>query len=234
MKRLTVPVGERGEWLDACPLFAEMPSGHVAALAEISGLRLYESGEVLFHAGAAADGFHIVVEGLVKVCRYGPDGREQVLHMFAEGEPCGEAAVFEGGVFPATAEAVAASRTLFLPRDRFLALAAQHPELLLSMLAVLSRRLRRFVEMIDDLSLKEVSTRLARYVLDLSERNGGNAVVELDSTKAMLAARIGAVAETLSRTLARMQRKGVLEVDGRRFVLKDRRALERLAEGEKL
>ena len=234
MKRITEPIEKRIEWLGACSLFSELSSDNVTALAEVCHVRAYESGEVLFHGGAHADGLHIIVDGRVKVCRYGADGREQVLHIFEGGEPCGEVAVFEGRVFPATAEAMAASRSLFILRDDFLAIARQRPELLLGMLAVLSRRLRRCVEMIDDLSLKEVSTRLARHLLQLSEASGNSKEVELATSKAMLASRLGAVAETLSRTLARMQNKGMIQVDGRRVVLKNKAALERLAEGEKL
>ncbi len=234
MKRVTEPVARRIEWLGACSLFSELSSDHATALAKVSGVRIYESGEIIFHGGASADGFHIIVDGRVKVCRYGADGREQVLHIFEGGEPCGEVAVFEGRDFPATAEAMALSRTLFIPRDDFLRLARTRPDLLMNMLAMLSRRLRRFVEMIDDLSLKEVSTRLARHLLDLSEKAGSAKDVELATSKAMLAARLGAVAETLSRTLTRMQNKGIIHVEGRRVTLKNMAALQRLADGEKL
>jgi len=234
MKRITEPIEKRIEWLSACSLFSELSSDHVTALAEVAGLRAYEPGEVLFHGGAEADGLHIIVAGRVKVCRYGADGREQVLHIFEGGEPCGEVAVFEGRVYPATAEAMVSSRSLFILRGEFLRVARTRPELLMNMLAVLSRRLRRFVEMIDDLSLKEVSTRLARHLLQLSEASGNEVEVELATSKAMLAARLGAVAETLSRTLTRMQNKGLIQVDGRRVTLKNPSALKRLADGEKL
>jgi len=234
MKRITEPIENRIEYLSACSLFSELSSDNVTALAEVSHVRAYEPGEVLFHGGAVADGLHIVVDGRVKVCRYGADGREQVLHIFEGGEPCGEVAVFEGRVFPATAEAMAVSHTLFLLRDDFLAIARKRPELLLGMLAVLSRRLRRFVEMIDDLSLKEVSTRLARHLLQLSKTSENKNEVELGTSKVMLASRLGAVAETLSRTLTRMQNRGIIQVEGRRVILKNIKALERLAEGEKL
>ncbi len=234
MKRITEPVARRIEWLCACSLFAELSSDHVTALAEVAGVRVYAPGEILFHGGAPADGLYIIVDGRVKVCRYGADGREQVLHIFEGGEPCGEVAVFEGRDYPATAEAMEHSRSLFIPRDDFLRLARTRPDLLMNMLAVLSRRLRRFVEMIDDLSLKEVSTRLARHLLALSEAADNVKEVELTTSKVMLAARLGAVAETLSRTLTRMQNKGVIAVEGRRVTLKNVAALQRLAEGEKM
>ncbi|HNZ47809.1 MAG TPA: Crp/Fnr family transcriptional regulator [Candidatus Hydrogenedentes bacterium] len=234
MKRVTAPLEQRLIWLQGCPLFAEVAPEHLKDLAGLMSIRRYEPGETVFQEGDTADGLYIIVDGQVKIGRYAPDGREQVLHIFEEGEPLGEAAMFEGGHFPATAQTLTAATILFLLRADFLYLAEKKPALLLNLLAVLSRRLRRFVQMIDDLALKEVSTRLAKHLLELSEEADSSHEVFLTTSKTMLAARLGAVAETLSRTLARMQRRGIIQVDGRRVLLKNREALEALAEGEKL
>lgn len=234
MKRVTATPEQRLEWLRACPLFAEVAPEHLVDLAGLTGVRRYEAGETVFQEGVPADGLYIIAEGQVKIGRYAHDGREQVLHIFEAGEPCGEVAMFEGKNFPATAETLSPVTMLFILRSDFLFLAEKKPALLLNLLAVLSRRLRRFVQMIDDLALKEVSTRLARHLLELSEESGDADEVQLGTSKTMLASRLGAVAETLSRTLARMQRRGMIQVEGRRVLLKDREALEALAEGEKL
>ncbi len=233
MKRLTSEVTARADWLRDCGLFAGLDDADLAAVAEVCGLRQYDAGEVMFHSGTAAEGFHVVVDGLVKVCRFGADGREQVLHLFGRGEPCGEVPVFEGGTYPATALAMAASRTLYLTRHDFLEAARRRPEILLGMLGLLSRRLRRFVDLIDDLSLKEVSTRLARRLLELSPAPGGGPV-PLEGSKATLAAQIGTIPETLSRTLARMQQRGVLRVTGKEITITNHAALNALADGGKL
>lgn len=234
MKRVTASPEQRLQWLRECPLFAEVAQEHLQALAGLTGVRRYEAGETVFQEGVPADGLYIIVEGQVKIGRYAPDGREQVLHIFEAGEPCGEVAMFEGVNFPATAETLTPAILLFVLRSDFLYLAEKKPALLLNLLAVLSRRLRRFVQMIDDLALKEVSTRLAKHLLELSEEADGSDEVTFATSKTMLAARLGAVAETLSRTLARMQRRGIIQMEGRRILLKDREALEALAEGEKL
>jgi len=165
----------------------------------------------------------------------GGEGREQVLPLFGRGEPCGEVAVFHGGAYPATAQAMTAARTLYLSRTDFLDAARRRPELLLTMLGVLSLRLRRFVDLIDDLSLKEVSARLALRLLELAgEAGAGGGGVPLRVSKATLAAQIGTVPETLSRTLARMQQRGVILVEGRTVTVLDTKALRAVAEGGKV
>lgn len=234
MKSTRTTREQRIEWLKACTLFSGMSGADVGAAAETVSSRSYSGGEILFHWKAPAEGFHVIVEGEVKVCRYGAEGREQVLHVLGAGEPCGEVPVFEGTTYPATAEAVRNTQTLYLSRDAFLVLGRERPELLLGMLAILSRRLRQFVNLIDDLSLKEVSTRLAAHFLALSRKTGGVQTVQLDTTKAMLASRLGTIAETLSRTLARMQKTGIISVQGRTISILDQEALERLAHGQKL
>ncbi len=234
MRRGASSLEERARGLRECTLFAELGEDDLAALSEACSLRLYSGGEVLFHGNTPADGFHVVMEGEVKVCRYGTDGREQVLHMLGAGEPCGEVPVFEGKTYPATAEALRNTKTLYLSREGFLELGQRRPGLLFGMLALLSRRLRRFVELIDDLSLKEVATRVAGFLLELSEQAGGVKEVELDSTKTVLASRLGTISETLSRTLARMQRQDIIEVHGRVITILDHGRLQDLAQGEKL
>ena len=231
MKRIVSTSEERAASLARCPLLRGLGADDLRALAGVALLRDYEAGESLFVRGDEAEGFHVVVRGQVKVCRFGADGREQVLHVFGPGEPVGEVQVFQGGRYPATAQAVGPLRSLYLPREGFLSLGRRRPDLLLNMLAVLAVRLRHFVELVDDLTLKEVSARLAKHLLGLAARAGGAREVQLDTTKAMLASRLGTIAATLSRTLAKMQRRGILRVRGKRIAILDAEALRELAAG---
>jgi CRP/FNR family transcriptional regulator len=101
------------------------------------------------------------------------------------------------------------------------------------MLAVLSRRLRRFTVLVDDLSLKEVPGRLAAHLLYLSDRNEGAADLELDVPKGQLAGMLGTIPETLSRILTKMVKQGLIESDGPHIRILDREELAELAEGVK-
>ena len=102
------------------------------------------------------------------------------------------------------------------------------------MLAMLSRRLRRFSALIEDLSLKEVPGRLSAYLLYLSETNNQSHNLILDISKAQLASLLGTIPETLSRILARMSTEELIESDGQRSIkILDREGLEELASGER-
>lgn len=216
------------------PLFQGLPKQQIAALEGIVIPRKYAKGKVVFSDGEDATGFHVVMSGIVKVYKLSPDGKEQILHIFGPGEPFGEAAVFEGRSFPAYAEALEALATWFFPRQAFVALVVKDPSLALNMLADLSRRLRRFTNLIEDLSLKEVPGRLAAHLLYLSEQQADSDAPILDITKGQLASLLGTIPETLSRILARMTRDGLIEAgEGREVRLLDRESLEELARGER-
>ena len=233
MKTSHTSVKHRTEALSVCPNFKGIEKAALEPLARLCTQRIYDNGEFLFQQDEVAEGFHILVKGTVNIQRVAPDGRQQILHIFEDpGAPCGEVAVFEGSTFPAAAFAATDVTTIYIPRDAFIRAARENPEILLKMLATLSRRLRRFVNLIDDLALKDVSARLARHILDLSEKSGTNQA-NLTSTKSTLASRLGTIAETLSRTLRKLQDKKIIEVDGRQITILDEDALEDIAEGMK-
>jgi CRP/FNR family transcriptional regulator, dissimilatory nitrate respiration regulator len=216
------------------PLFKGLPRDQLDKLAYIAVDKKYRKGQTLFLEGSKATGFYTITSGRIKVFKVSLEGKEQILHIFAKGDFFGEVPMFAGGNYPAHAETLEASRVLFFPRDSFIELLTREPSLALNMLGILSHRLRRFTQLIEDLSLREVPGRLAAYFLYLSNRQKDSDNFELDITKAQLASFLGTIPETLSRILSRMSQQQFIQVDGRKIRLLDRTALESLAAGEKL
>jgi CRP/FNR family transcriptional regulator len=171
----------------AIPLFQGLPRERQEDLAMIVVDQIFRRGQTIFSEGDEGAGFYVVISGRVKVFKLSPEGKEQIFHILGPGEPFGEAAVFAGEKFPAYAEALAESRVFFFPRLGFVDLIKKNPSLALNMLAVLSRRLRKFAVLVEDLSLKEVPGRLAAYLLFRSERKKRSEELELDVSKNQLA-----------------------------------------------
>lgn len=214
-------------------LFAILSNDNRAELAKTAVLRSFGKGERLFIQEHSAEGFYGILKGKVKIVRVGGEGREQILHIYGKGDVCGEVPVFQGGRYPATAEAMSEVEAVFLSGEAFLDTAQKHPEILLEMLAMLSLRLRKFVNLVDDLSLKEVSARAAKYLLDRAVSRGSD-TIELDVSKSVLASRLGTISETLSRILKKMSESGVIDVQGKTVLIRDREQLMELAAGKKL
>ncbi len=215
-------------------LFGGLPDEHMDAMLSICVEKKMESGEMIFFEGDPANGFYMVVDGLVKVYKLSPGGKEQILHMFGPGEPFGEVPVFSGSAFPANAEAAKKSTLLFFPRRDFVNLIVETPHLALNMLAVLSKRLRHFTIQVENLSLKEVPARLAGYFLLLAEEQKNTTVVTLNISKGQLAGFLGTIPETLSRMLKKMSEHGLIDVEGRNIRLKNYDGLIDLAETGRL
>jgi CRP/FNR family transcriptional regulator len=216
------------------PLFAGLVEEQIQWLAAIVEKRKYPRGKVIFTEGELAAGLYVLYTGRVKIYKLSSEGKEQILHIFGPGEPFGEVAVFAGGQFPAHAEALEASEALFFPRKKFVELITKDPSLAMNMLAMLSKRLKYFTQLVENLSLKEVPQRLAAYLLVLANMKDKHDTVELDIAKGQLASLIGTIPETLSRILNKMSGQGYIEVEGRQIKLLDRKSLESISVGEKL
>ncbi len=201
-------------------LFKGLEPPLLTRLAATAQERHFAKNEAIFLEGDAAAGFYLIAQGQVKIFKTSLEGREQILHVFGRGEPFGEVPVFSGqAVFPASAVSLSAAELLFFPRREFVSLISASPEMALSMLAVLSRRLRQFAAQIESLSLKEVPSRLAAHLLYLAEEQGRTDEVTLDIPKGQLASLLGTSPETLSRILASMSAEGLIRVEGRRIQL---------------
>ena len=206
-------------------LFEGLPADHLDELADIAVEKKYSRGETIFFEGDEGNGFYMVAEGKIKIFKLSPMGKEHILHIFGQGEPFGEVPVFHGWPFPATAEALVKTRTLFFPRKGFIQLVENNPAIALNMLAVLSMRLRRFATQIENLSLKEVPARLAGYLIYLNEEQGGGDEVTLEISKGQLASLLGTIPETLSRIFSKMSEEGLIRVNGKVISLLDRQTL---------
>lgn len=211
--------------IESSVLFEGLKEEQLNLIAEIAVEKKYTKGQTIFFEGDEGNGFYMVGAGKIKIYKMSPAGKEHILHIFGPYEPFGEVPVFNGQPFPATAEALIQTTTLFFPREKFIQLVEKSPAIALGMLAILSMRLRRFTIQIEDLSLKEVPARLAGYLLYLSKEQKNPDLVELDISKGQLASLLGTIPETLSRIFAKMSDSGLIEVNGRRITLVDKNAL---------
>lgn len=215
------------------PLFQGLPPKQCAALAGIAQRKYYSKGQSFFAEGDEADGFYVILSGRVKIFKLSPDGKEQIFHILETPEPFGEAAVFAGKNFPASAQALAETPVLFFPSREFIDLILREPTLALSMLGLLSMRLRKLTTLVENLSLKEVPGRLAAYLLFQGQGNGTLPVIELDVSKNQMASLLGTIPETLSRILKRMADEELIKTDARTITILDHQGLADLAEGLK-
>jgi CRP/FNR family transcriptional regulator len=205
-------------------LFEGLDDQQLDAIGGRGRRRTLGRGQTLFLEGDKAEGLFLVLRGRVKVYKTSPRGRQQILLLLGPGETVGEVAMFAGETFPASSESLEAAEVFSLPRAAFLEIIRGEPEVAMKLLGSLSTRLRSFASLIEDLSLREVSERLDR-------EGGSKGAMELDTTRAQMAATFGTVPETLSRAFQQLRKAGAIETAGRHVRIRDQAILHRISMG---
>lgn len=223
------------ELLRGLSLFAALDEGALRQVAERTVTRSVARGATLFREGRPCQGLYVVVEGRIKVYRAFADGREQVLHVMAPGQPIAEVPLFDGGPYPASAQALDDAQVLFLPVDSFRWLYANSPAVADTVIRELGRRLRRMVRLVERISLRDVPTRVAAALLDYAEaadarRPGGT--FALPRTQEALAGELATTRESIARALAGLRREGIILQEGKHVVIKDLARLAARARGD--
>ena len=213
-----------------CQLFMGLPPSDISAISAFIVPKHLNKGDYLFREGDRSEGFYVVQKGAINVHRVGVGGREQVIHVFRPIESFAEGTLATEVGYPADARATESSSVLLVPKRDFVDLLRNRAELSLWMLGSMSQHLRVIVGLLDDLTLKDIETRLANWLLKQCPQPAGNGAVEirLDRTKRVLAAEMGITSETLSRTLAKFRDQKLLRVSGKTIVITQPRKLDAL------
>lgn len=214
-------------------LFRELDDEAAAALrASMVEVKLAR-GEVLFHEGDNGDQIYVVVDGKIKLGRTAADGRENLLAVLGPGQMFGELSLFDPGPRSATATAITETTLLGLAHKDLLPWLTGRPEVARNLLSQLAQRLRRSNDTLADLVFSDVPGRVAKQLLDLSERFGipsaeGLRVVH-DLTQEELAQLVGASRETVNKALADFVARSWIRLESRSVVLTDIERLRRRA-----
>jgi CRP/FNR family transcriptional regulator len=232
---MTVPLAELKQaaltaTLRSCQLFAGLLPADLEPIARVALVKALDKGGYLFHEGDPSVGFFIVQRGAINVHRVNQVGKEQVIHVFRAGESFAEATLATDRGYPADARAVESSQVLLVQKMGFLEVLRKRPELALRMLASMSLHLRMLVGQLEDLTLKDVETRLANWLVKRcpDPQSTRPVTLELGMTKRVLAAELGTVSETFSRMLAKFRAQGLITVKGRFITVQSPSALAQL------
>jgi len=215
----TTSSGAHAPLLKRVPLFSDLSDQEFAFLTARVVQRKYAPGEIVFTEGSPCAGLYVVESGNIRIFKSSASGREQVLSIDGPGGSIAELPVFDGGTYPASAQAITASTLLFFSKQDFHSLCLQHPQVSLKILRVVGGRLRRLVGIIEELSFTTVRHRLAAVLVRLARvqgvRSGDGVEFTLPVNNNELAAQIGTVRELVSRNLSRLQSEGLILIDGR-------------------
>lgn len=217
--------------LSRVPLFFDLTDREMDFLAGHAVVVHFGDGELIFTEGDPCRGLYAVQSGSVRIFKTAPSGREQVLTIERPPSLVAELPVFDGGPYPASANALGEAGLLFVSKNDFQALCLEHPRVALKVLKSVGRRLRALVGLIEELSFTTVRHRLAGFLLKAAETEGTTSAegvsFTLSTSNQELAAYVGTVRELVSRNLSRLQADGIIRMDGKNVLVPN---LERLRE----
>jgi CRP-like cAMP-binding protein len=174
----------------------------------------------------------IMIDGWMKHYRISSSGDEAVTHVLTRGDSFAETVALTGARFPATAETVTDARIVQIPADHVIHCIHENPNIALAMIASTSQRLRDLMMHIEQLKAKSGVQRLAEFLVSLAPVDSGPCIITLPYDKTLIAARLGLVPASLSRTFGKLRHVGVA-VHSAHVEVSDVAKLRKLATGER-
>lgn len=220
-------------FLSRVDLFSGLGEEALEALARRMSTRRITAGEVLFLEGETSQGLFLLLEGRVKVYR-SADDRTQTLAIGEPGLVFSVVALCDGGPYPISARALGDGRVLFLSQAEFHTWCAREPELAMGIIRNLGAKLRLVTDKLVDVTLHDVPTRVARYLLQEARKAGAvrpGGTYSLPVSQAELAEELGTTREGVSRALAGLRRDRAIYNDGAEITVLDPASLEAAARG---
>jgi CRP/FNR family transcriptional regulator len=219
--------------LSSLPYFATLSPRELEEVLRLAHRQAMTAGQTLFVQGEQGSGLFIVLEGMVKLFRTSADGKEQVLRHMPKGESFNEVPVFDGGPNPVSAACVEAGEVLVLSRATVAALLTRYPAFSETVVRVLASRLRHLVALVEDLSFRQVTGRVARVLLQSvapHEGVGAGAEEKLRVTQREIAEMTGTSREVAARALRALEEQGAVLISRSGVQIADEARLRSAAE----
>jgi CRP/FNR family transcriptional regulator, cyclic AMP receptor protein len=206
----------------------------VDALVKRGTVRRYGKGTYLFHQDDDAGEVFFLHQGRIEISSLSFNGYRQMHTAVDPPQFFGELGVLGESRRTATAMALEESTVWVAPGDRFLTFLQENPRASLALLRALAQQIQAHEALVDDLLFLDLKGRVAKRLLGLvaprlDELPDDGALVPAIITHADLASLAGGSRESVSRVLSDFQRREIVGRQGRRYVLKDIKALSRLA-----
>jgi CRP/FNR family transcriptional regulator len=204
-------------------------------IAPYFSLKQYRKKELIFNEGESPDWFCIVAGGKVKMTKHSADGKEIILEMIQSGGLFGGIAALQGFPYPANAVAMDNTDVWRVSRKNLLRLLDRFPSLMSFIGAVLGERMKHSHEMMKNIALERVESRIASLLLKLSEKaaapggagGAGGLLIDVKLTKQDIADMVGTTVETSIRTMSKFRKEGIIDEAHGKVSILDMKGLER-------
>ena len=215
-------------------LFSALPESQLCAISEVKNLIPHRRGQILYYEGTKPLGIFCINSGVIKVYKTASNGKEQILYLAKEGDFLGYSALLGEENYSSSAMIIEDAKICFIPREAFLGSMMKNAEFFKRITKQLCHKLGVMEEKLTDASQKSIRERLALLLLQLANTygvdGGGYQRINLLLTREELAGMVGTATESVIRLLSEFKKDGLIELEGKKILLKDKKGLARLSD----
>ncbi|MEN2283171.1 Crp/Fnr family transcriptional regulator [Algoriphagus sp. SE2] len=215
-------------------LFADLPEQHICTISDNKNLISHRKGQILFYEGTKPLGIFCINSGVVKVYKTASNGKEQILHLSKKGDFLGYSALLGEENYSNSAMIVEDAKICFIPKEAFFSTLFNNTPFFKRITKALSHELGVMEEKLTDATQKSIRERLAFVLIQLGNsygvEGGENQKIDLILSREEIAGMVGTATESVIRLLSEFKKDNLIELEGKRIIIKDRRGLARLSD----
>lgn len=215
-------------------LFSELPESQICTISDHKNLISHRKGQILYYEGTKPLGIFCINTGVVKVYKTASNGKEQIIHLAQKGDFLGYAALLGEENYSNSSMIIEDAKICFVPKDVFISSLLHNSEFFRRVAKTLSHEIGVMEEKLTNATQKSIRERLAYVLLQLGNsygvEGGGNQKIDLTLSREEIAGIVGTATESVIRLLSEFKKDNLIETEGKKIIIKDRRGLARLSD----
>ncbi|HAH38285.1 MAG TPA: Crp/Fnr family transcriptional regulator [Algoriphagus sp.] len=215
-------------------LMSDLSHAQVCSISDHKNLISHRKGQILYYEGTKPLGIFCINSGVVKVYKTASNGKEQIVHLGKEGDFLGYAALLGEENYTNSAMIVEDAKICFIPKEAFLNTLLGNTQFFKRVTKELSHELGVMEEKLTDATQKSIRERLAFVLIHLASsygiEGGDSQKIDLILTREEIAGIVGTATESVIRLLSEFKKDGLIEFEGKKIIIKDKRGLARLSD----
>ncbi len=213
------------------PIFHNLNNEDMFRIDELIQHKSYKKGETIFSQGDNLDSIVIINEGSAKAYKYTPEGREQILYLFSEGDFFGEQYLLSKRTATYCVQTLEAVKACMLSKEHFQKLLLQYPDMGIKIIEELGTRMFRLEHAMESMGVRNIDLRIHSLLLDYSAKYGRKVtegiLLRLPLSREGMANYLGVARETVSRKLSQLEKDGIIQsVSNKSILILNEAALE--------
>lgn len=215
-------------------LLSDLPETQLCSISDHKNLISHRKGQILYYEGTKPLGIFCINSGVVKVYKTASNGKEQIIHLAQKGDFLGYAALLGEENYTNSAMIIEDARICFIPREPFLATLLKNTDFFKRITRQLSHEIGVMEDKLTDATQKSIRERLAFVLLQLANsygvEGGGNQKIDLVLSREEIAGIVGTATESVIRLLSEFKKDELIDLEGKKIIVKDKRGLARLSD----